>query len=83
MSWNTQDELTFIDGLTNHQNIGEHHHKHYHKIATAEDRLAMLLLYKKGIALRKKWEGLDQKSIEAHLQALINNLQQSLTKEKK
>lgn len=79
MSWNTQDELTFIDGLTNHQNVGEHHHK----IATAEDRLAILLLYQKGITLRKKWEGLDQKSIEAHLQALINNLQQSLTKEKK
>jgi len=79
MSWNTQDELTFIDGLTNHQNVGAHHHK----IATAEDRLAILLLYQKGITLRKKWEVLDQKSIEAHLQALINNLQQSLTKEKK
>jgi hypothetical protein len=79
MSWDTQDELAFISGLTNHQNVGEHHHK----IATAEDRLAMLLLYKKGIALRSKWEGLDQKLIEAHLQALINNLQQSLTKEKK
>jgi len=79
MSWDTHDELSFIDGLANHSGVSEHSKS----IPTEQGRLDLLILYQKGIKLRSKWDGLDQKEIENHLQSLINNLQQSVNKEKK
>lgn len=79
MSWDTHDELSFIDGIANHSGVSEHSKP----IPTDQSRLEMLLSYQKGIKLRSKWDGLDQKEIEGHLQFRINNLQQSVNKEKK
>jgi len=79
MSWDTHDELCFIDGLANHSGLGEHSKS----VPTEQGRLELLLLYQKGIKLRSRWDGLDQKEIENHLQSLINKLQQSVNKEKK
>lgn len=79
-AWDTHDELAFIDGLANHRDPGEHKLK---PSPTDADRLHLLLLYQQGIKMRTRWDTLDQKKIENHLQSLINNLQQSVNKEKK
>jgi len=70
MTWSTEDEIRFINGLGMHRD---------QKLLNVTEILRLLRSYRDGINLRVVWTGINRSEVEAHTDKRIKHYERQLS----